>query len=450
MKTTILRTILTFALLAMANLAFAQSGDELLTNGDFEDGRAPWTDTAGEIRTEGGNSFFFADVASAGDAFAVNLSQAGLEIIQDSVYTFTFDASTGQGSSRTMIVGIGLNEAPFTAATETITLTEGDSTYTLALQANFGSTDGRVLFDMGAETGIVVIDNVSLVQGGEVSEEPAAPAPDVAAPTPPDRNAEDVISVYSDAYTNIGVTTLATEWSQGSLTDEVEIESGEFALLYNIENFIGIQLENGNDLTNFTHMHFDYWVADESVEAGAILNPKLSNHAGLPETEGETSAIGSVNPVSTAGEWVSFDVALDDFTSESANGSLDRESIYQIVMTTAGTISDVYIDNIYFYNQTATSIDDVNESPNSFTLNQNFPNPFNPSTNITYSIPEASNVTLEVFNIQGQRVATLVDGLQSAGPHSVTFDASNLASGLYTYRLVSENTVMVRKMTLIK
>jgi len=259
-----------------------------------------------------------------------------------------------------------------------------------------------------------------------------------------------VISVYSDAYTNIGVTTLATEWSQGSLTDEVEIESGEFALLYNIENFIGIQLENGNDLTNFTHMHFDYWVADESVEAGAILNPKLSNHAGLPETEGETSAIGSVNPVSTAGEWVSFDVALDDFTSESANGSLDRESIYQIVMTTAGTISDVYIDNIYFYNQTATSIDDVNESPNSFTLNQNFPNPFNPSTNITYSIPEASNVTLEVFNIQGQRVATLVDGLQSAGPHSVTFDASNLASGLYTYRLVSENTVMVRKMTLIK
>jgi len=450
MKKVILTTLLTFALLAMANLAFAQNGEELLTNGDFEDGRAPWTDTAGEIRTEGGNSFFFADVASAGDAFAVNLSQAGLEIIQDSVYTFTFDASTSEGNSRTMIVGIGLNEAPFTAAIETVTLTESDSTYTLELQANFGSTDGRVLFDMGAETGIVVIDNVSLVQGGEVSEEPAAPAPEVAAPTPPDRNAEDVISVYSDAYANIGVTTLATEWSQGSLTDEVEIESGEFALQYSIGNFFGIQLENGNDLTNFTHMHFDYWVADESVGTDAILNPKLSNHAGLPDTEGETNAIGSVNPVSTVGEWVSFDVALDDFTSESANGSLDRESIYQIVMTTAGTISDVYIDNIYFYNQMATSIDGVNESPNRFTLNQNFPNPFNPSTTISYNIPESANVKLEVFNAVGQKVATLINGTQNAGSHTVSFDASNLASGIYLYKLTSGNQVKINKMTLVK
>ena len=168
MKKVILTTLLTFGLLAMANLANAQNGDELLTNGDFEDGRTSWTDTAGEIRTEGDNSFFFADVATAGEAFAVNLSQV-VEITQDENYVLTFDASTGAGNTRTMIAGIGLNEQPFTAMIETVTLTDQTQTFTLSFTAGFGLANSRVLFDMGAETGIVVIDNVSLVQGGEGS-----------------------------------------------------------------------------------------------------------------------------------------------------------------------------------------------------------------------------------------------------------------------------------------
>ncbi|MDZ7806645.1 MAG: T9SS type A sorting domain-containing protein [Gracilimonas sp.] len=426
------------------------AGEELITNGDFENGRASWTDTAGEIRTEGDNSYFFADVASAGNAYDVNLSQI-LEIVQGENYILTFDASTSTGNNRTMIAGIGLNEGSFAAATETVNLTDQMQTFTLQLTATgFGSTNSRVLFDMGAETGIVVIDNVSLVQGGDGTPPEEVAEPTAAAPTPPNRDAGDVISIYSDAYTNTGVSTYIADFSQGSLVNDVEIVSGDFIKLYDIGNFIAIRLDNGTNLTDFTHMHFDYWIADASVGAGAVINPKLSNHADLPTTPGETNAIGYTNPVTTAGQWVSFDVPLDDFTSESANGLLDRENIYEIVLTTAGTVNMVYFDNIYFYKDVATSIDGTEELPNNFTLDQNYPNPFNPTTNISYTLPANAEVTLEVFNVAGQRVATLVDAFQSTGSYDVTFDASNLASGLYTYRLTTGNSVQVKKMMLIK
>ena len=85
-----------------------------------------------------------------------------------------------------------------------------------------------------------------------------------------------------------------------------------------------------------------------------------------------------------------------------------------------------------------------------FSLAQNYPNPFNPSTQIDFSIPQQSNVQLKVYNTLGQLVATLVNGNLSAGSHSVTFNAQNLASGLYIYRLSAGNFTSVKKMMMLK
>ncbi len=89
--------------------------------------------------------------------------------------------------------------------------------------------------------------------------------------------------------------------------------------------------------------------------------------------------------------------------------------------------------------------------PQKFSLGQNYPNPFNPSTIISYNLPEQAQVRLDVYNILGEKVSSLVDKVQQAGLHEVTFDASRLASGVYFYRLsAGQGYTQTRKMILLK
>jgi len=93
--------------------------------------------------------------------------------------------------------------------------------------------------------------------------------------------------------------------------------------------------------------------------------------------------------------------------------------------------------------------------PEGYELSQNHPNPFNPNTHISYSIPETQHVSIDIFNVQGQKVRSLVDEIQYAGQHTAEWNATNedgerVSSGVYLYRFASGNVIAKKKMTLLK
>ena len=125
------------------------------------------------------------------------------------------------------------------------------------------------------------------------------------------------------------------------------------------------------------------------------------------------------------------------------------------IFASGGSVSDNFdaVSNTLFVTPPepqATSIVPDGQMPEAFTLKQNYPNPFNPETIIGYSLTEPDNVRLEVFNLMGQKIATLIDAYQSAGNHSVSFSAENIASGIYLYRLSTNQFSECRKMVLVK
>jgi hypothetical protein len=107
----------------------------------------------------------------------------------------------------------------------------------------------------------------------------------------------------------------------------------------------------------------------------------------------------------------------------------------------------------FYYDGSDISLDVRREDtpvPVRFGLGQNYPNPFNPSTSITFEVPQQLYVTLKVYNVIGQEVATVVNEAMSAGSYTVTFDARNLSSGTYIYRISAGGFVQTRKMVLLK
>ncbi len=113
----------------------------------------------------------------------------------------------------------------------------------------------------------------------------------------------------------------------------------------------------------------------------------------------------------------------------------------------------MYIGDVVCYGTTTITTAIQKSQPaiaSKFSLNQNYPNPFNPTTNITYQIPEKSMVSLKVYNVLGQAVATLVHGEQARGQYNVRFDGSGLTSGVYIYRLQAGNFSQSKELMLIK
>lgn len=138
--------------------------------------------------------------------------------------------------------------------------------------------------------------------------------------------------------------------------------------------------------------------------------------------------------------------------------------IYLPPVTKVSTENEVRTDSIYFYNNSQNrpiviinvindiplSVDDKENVSISYSLSQNYPNPFNPTTTIVYNIPFSNHVTLEIYNILGQRIRKLVDEFQYEGNYKITFDASELPTGVYIYRLKSGSYTDSKKMLILK
>jgi hypothetical protein len=112
-------------------------------------------------------------------------------------------------------------------------------------------------------------------------------------------------------------------------------------------------------------------------------------------------------------------------------------------------------DNIMWYVQGVSvsapvSVDQVSDVPGNFALSQNYPNPFNPGTQMTFTLPQSGRTSMKVFNALGQEVATVFDEFRTAGTHTAQFNASNLPSGMYLYRLESGAYSASRTMILAK
>jgi endoglucanase len=444
-----MKKITLFITLLICSIGFSQN---LVTNGDFQTGvAAPWYNNAANVVDLGGGTFVNqANVLAAGPAYTVNLSQ-DVALNNGSTYQLSFDAFTDATTgSRTMVVGLGQNNAPWGALTSTPTLTSTSQNFSYQFTINYGdAVPDRVIFDMGAAVGYVFIDNVSVVEvvttcnngiqdGDETGVDcggscPACPvAPMVAAPTPPARPAADVISLFSGAYTNIAVDNWnqATIWypPTGKPVLDVMVDSNptkkiEFAG----DGFIGVVLSAYNNATDMTHFHMDYWVPPGTDLTGKVLNPKWSNHPGMA---GEVNALLLTNLPTAAGSWVSLDVPLSTFTPQGTTPSLNREALKEFLITS--NLGDVYIDNIYLHKNTVLSTDSFETSKVKL-----YPNP---ATNIL-NIEAASTIeSVTIFNILGQKVV-------SNNPNSalVTLNVSNLQSGVYVIKTVSEGVTSTQR-----
>ena len=136
-----------------------------------------------------------------------------------------------------------------------------------------------------------------------------------------------------------------------------------------------------------------------------------------------------------------------------------NEIVFAIIMA----IGDDYLDSVtelkkkvraireFYYTGVMTNIDSKTPTrPVRYTLSQNYPNPFNPSTTIEFSLPTSEDVQIEIYNIAGQKIETLLNERMPAGDHKMEYNARNLASGIYFYKIQAGHFQDVKKMVLIK
>jgi len=196
-------------------------------------------------------------------------------------------------------------------------------------------------------------------------------------------------------------------------------------------------------------------------------------HSGLPLTTGTLPRACLIKPGSSTEFFVGIDqsagtgimgmfrstdqgTSWSDFNGGSLGSSVT--TIRALVFKTtgnptlyAGAASTSGIRGVHEYSWLASGVGNNNgDVPKTYNLSQNYPNPFNPVTKISYQLPLSGYVKISVYNMMGKEVAVLVNGFQKAGYFDINFNASNLSSGVYFYRIFTDKFVNTKKMILIK
>ncbi len=166
----------------------------------------------------------------------------------------------------------------------------------------------------------------------------------------------------------------------------------------------------------------------------------------------EPASLGGTGSNSSGGTYTPYDKRLTLYYADTMNCTYSTSSPAYTGANGGFPAGDLnwYPDKKAAWEQ-LTDVKTINSNiPSKYTLEQNYPNPFNPSTDITFTLAKQENVSLVVYNIIGQEVVRLVSGPMNAGSHVVKFNAANLTSGVYLYRLKAGNFVSVKKMILLK
>ncbi|MHC1736561.1 MAG: T9SS type A sorting domain-containing protein [Ignavibacteriaceae bacterium] len=194
------------------------------------------------------------------------------------------------------------------------------------------------------------------------------------------------------------------------------------------------------ELTSFTakviggKVNLNWATATEVNNYGFEVERSLSSHS------------SSLNGHSLPAEWEKV-----GFVAGSGNSNSVKEYSFTDSKLSAGKLAyrlkQIDNDGSFAYSK---EVEVLNSKPSTYQLHQNFPNPFNPSTVISYQLPVSAQVSLKVYDVLGNEVASLVNLQQEAGSYNVTLDASTLASGTYIYRLIAGDYVAVKKMAVLK
>lgn len=209
----------------------------------------------------------------------------------------------------------------------------------------------------------------------------------------------------------------AVDFFGATVNDEMYVDNYRFS-----DTPVPVELTSFTANANSGYVHLNWTTATETNNHMFEIQRQAA--------DGEFFSVGFVNGQGTTTE--------------------PQEYSYIDRTVTTGTYSyrlkQIDYDGRFSYSPTV----EVDVLPTQFVLEQNYPNPFNPTTNIKFGVPESGFVKLVVYNIVGEEVAVLVNGNIEAGVYDITFDARNLPSGAYFYKLQSEKSVEVKKMLLTK